>query len=32
MPPSYYLFDGIHPTVVGANVIAEEWLKEFERI
>ncbi len=32
MPTSYYLFDGIHPTVVGAHVIAEEWIKEFSKI
>lgn len=26
----YYLFDGIHPTVAGAGVIAEQWLQSFE--
>ncbi|MBR5569665.1 MAG: SGNH/GDSL hydrolase family protein [Oscillospiraceae bacterium] len=26
----YFLFDGIHPTVAGANVIAENWLECFE--
>lgn len=26
---SYYLFDGIHPTVAGAKIISEEWLKAF---
>lgn len=26
----YYLFDGIHPTVGGAAVIAEQWLRNFE--
>lgn len=26
----YFLFDGIHPTVAGANVIAEHWLDCFE--
>lgn len=26
----YYLFDGIHPTVAGANVIADNWLECFE--
>lgn len=26
----YFLFDGIHPTVAGANVIADHWLECFE--
>ena len=26
----YFLFDGIHPTVAGANVIADNWLECFE--
>ena len=28
----YVLGDGIHPTVVGAKIIANEWLKAFEKI
>ena len=28
----YVLGDGIHPTVVGAKIIADEWLKTFEKI
>ena len=28
----YYLFDGIHPTPIGAKLIAEEWLKIFHQI
>lgn len=28
---AYYLFDGIHPTVAGAALIAEKWLKNFEK-
>lgn len=27
----YYLFDGIHPTVAGAAIIAEQWLNVFEK-
>ncbi len=27
---AYVLFDGVHPSVVGANVIAEEWYKLFK--
>ncbi len=26
----HYLFDGVHPTAVGARLIAGEWLKAFE--
>ncbi len=29
---SYYLADGVHPSIVGANLIATEWLKAFEKI
>ena len=25
-----YLYDGVHPTVAGAKLIADEWLKAFE--
>ena len=28
---AYYLADGIHPTIVGAKVIADEWLKVYKR-
>ena len=27
-----YVFDGIHPTPAGAKIIANEWLKVFERV
>ena len=27
-----YFYDGIHPTVTGAKLIADEWLKKFEEI
>ena len=27
-----YLFDGVHPSVVGAKLIADEWLKAFRGI
>ena len=27
----YILYDGVHPSVVGANVIAEEWYKLFKK-
>lgn len=27
----YYLGDGVHPTVVGAKVIADEWLKVYKK-
>ena len=30
--PEYYLFDGIHPTVAGAQIIADQWLEHFEQI
>ena len=29
--PEYYLFDGIHPTVAGAQIIADRWLDYFEK-
>ena len=29
---SCYLFDGVHPTAAGARLIANEWLKAFEKI
>ena len=25
-----YLYDGVHPMVAGANLIAEEWVKIFK--
>ena len=28
----YYLYDGVHPSVAGATLIANEWLKAFENI
>lgn len=28
----WYLYDGVHPTVVGAKLIADEWLKAFRGI
>lgn len=28
--PEHYLFDGIHPALAGAKLIATEWLKLFE--
>ena len=27
-----YVFDGIHPTLAGAKLIAQEWLKVFEQV
>ena len=27
----YYLYDGVHPHIAGAKLIATEWLKVFER-
>ena len=27
-----YLFDGVHPHVAGAHLIAKEWLKEFKKL
>lgn len=32
MPPEYWLFDGVHPTEAGHELIAREWLKAFETI
>ena len=28
----YFLFDGVHPHVAGARLIAKEWMKTFEKI
>lgn len=28
----HYLYDGVHPTILGARVIADEWLKAFKEI
>lgn len=28
----HYLYDGVHPDVAGAALIAEEWLKAFEKM
>lgn len=28
----YYLYDGVHPSVAGATLIANEWLKAFKEI
>lgn len=30
MGADYILYDGVHPTVVGAKIIANEWIKYFE--
>jgi lysophospholipase L1-like esterase len=27
----YYLMDGVHPNVAGATLIADEWVKTFEK-
>ena len=27
----YVLYDGVHPTVVGAQIIADEWYKFFTK-
>lgn len=27
-----YLYDGVHPTIAGAKIIADEWLNVFKRI
>ena len=27
-----YLYDGVHPSIVGATFLAEEWLKAFEEV
>ncbi len=32
VPVDYYISDGIHPTAVGAHVIAREWLTEFGKM
>lgn len=29
-PARYYLFDGVHPNVAGARLIADEWIKLFD--
>ncbi|MBQ8657906.1 MAG: SGNH/GDSL hydrolase family protein [Clostridia bacterium] len=29
---TYYLYDGVHPTLAGSKLIADEWLKVFETI
>ncbi len=28
---AHYIFDGVHPSVAGAKIIAEEWLKGFAK-
>ena len=28
----YITFDGIHPNITGARIIAEEWLKVYNKI
>lgn len=30
--PAYISYDGVHPTVAGSKLIADEWLKVFEKI
>jgi lysophospholipase L1-like esterase len=32
MPPRYWLFDGVHPTEAGHELIAREWIKAFGQI
>ena len=32
MPPEYWLFDGVHPTEAGHELIAQAWIKAFEQI
>ena len=29
--PQYFLYDGVHPSPVGAKIIADEWLKLFKQ-
>ena len=31
-PPEYWLFDGVHPSAKGHELIKREWLKAFEEI
>ena len=31
-PEDYWLFDGVHPTAAGHELIAREWIKKFEEI
>ena len=31
-PPQYWLFDGVHPTEAGHELIAREWINAFEQI
>lgn len=31
-PPEYWLYDGVHPTPIGAELIKREWLKAFEEV
>ncbi len=31
LSPSYWLFDGVHPTAAGHELIKREWLKAFNR-
>ena len=30
--PDYWLYDGVHPTAAGHMLIAQEWLKTFEKL
>lgn len=30
--PQYYLYDGVHPSVAGAKVIADAWIEVFEKM
>ena len=32
MPADYWLFDGVHPTEAGHELIAREWIKAFEQM
>ncbi len=29
--PTYWLFDGVHPTTMGHELIAREWMRTFEQ-
>ena len=31
-PATYWLFDGVHPTAAGHQLIAREWIKKFEEL
>lgn len=31
-PPSYWLFDGVHPSAMGHDLIKQAWLEAFEKL